>query len=98
MALERGALATASALLAVVACGTRGVEVQAVAPGARTRAAPPSLSSKARWFPVVDDTEPRLSEVDADGSTRIVERGLRLIEHTDGRLERADALLPDGPL
>ncbi len=46
----------------------------------------------------MDEAEPRLLEIDADGSLRVVERGLRLVEHADGRLERGSELLPDGPL
>src|SRR4249920_3314285 len=97
---QRGrALATAWALFAVAGCGARAAKVHVAAPGARG-GAPSSftVSSKPRWFPVVDEAEPRLLEVDADGSARVVERGLRLVEHADGRLERAEALLPDGPL
>jgi hypothetical protein len=88
------------ALLGVAGCSARHTNVHAVpAPGSDS-AGPPSLAltAKPRWFPVVDEAEPRLVEVDADGSTRVVERGLRLVEHPDGRLERADELLPDGPL
>lgn len=97
---QRGrALATAWALLAVAGCGARNARVHAAPPDSpRGASSPPTLSSKPRWFPVVDDAEPRLFELDADGSARIVERGLRLVEHSDGRLERAEALLPDGPL
>ncbi len=62
-------------------------------------AATPEFVRGARWFPVVDDPNPRLTMSEPDGSVRVVERGLRLVEHPDGRIERAADLLPaDGPL
>jgi hypothetical protein len=89
----------APSLLAVSACTGGGVAVRAPITGTPASAiARPVAVSSPRWFPVVDEAEPRLLELDADGSARVVERGLRLVEHDDGRLERADELLPDGPL
>jgi hypothetical protein len=48
----------------------------------------------ARWFPIADPAEGRVAELDPDGGLRVVERGLRLVEHPDGRIERAADLLP----
>ncbi|HEX3596845.1 MAG TPA: hypothetical protein VHU80_17170 [Polyangiaceae bacterium] len=88
-----------SLALVLAACGARNGKVHsAIAASSGFTASPAVMGASARWFPVIDDAEPRLLEMDADGSERIVERGLRLVEHTDGRLERADELLPDGPL
>src|SRR5690242_16382764 len=86
-----------SALLVASGCGARHT---AVGPASGFPASPASPGSaplvvwNARWFPVVDDAEPRVSEMDVDGSARVIERGLRLVEHPDGRLERAADLLP----
>ncbi len=89
----------ACAFLALSSCAASRPKVHSALAAAPTFAAEASVvASSARWFPVVDEAEPRLLEVDPDGSARIVERGLRLVEHADGRLERADELLPDGPL
>ncbi|HEX4337178.1 MAG TPA: hypothetical protein VH062_14770 [Polyangiaceae bacterium] len=89
----------AFAALLLPACGARPVKARApVASGASIPAAPSVVGASARWFPVIDEAEPRLLEMDPDGSARVVERGLRLVEHPDGRLERADQLIPDGPL
>src|SRR5690349_54217 len=48
----------------------------------------------ARWFPVVSSGESRAFSQNPDGSVELVERGLRLVEHPDGRFERAPDLLP----
>ena len=53
-----------------------------------------SGGSGARWFPIADDDAARLSLPSADGGLRLLERGLRLVEYPDGRIERAADLLP----
>jgi hypothetical protein len=49
-----------------------------------------------RWFPLKQTGEPRVAFPDPDGSVRVIERGLRIVEHPDGRLERAPDLFPKG--
>src|ERR1043165_5862701 len=91
------ALVAASALLVASGCGARHGAVKAsfVSPSPGSPGVAPLVVWNARWFPVVDDAEPRVSEIDVDGSARVIERGLRLVEHPDGRLDRAADLLPD---
>jgi hypothetical protein len=82
------------------ASGTSASRVPAEPVAARASAISlPRLVEPARWFPAVDSSEPRLVEQDPDGSLRLVERGLRLVQHPDGRIVRAEEILPtDGAI
>jgi hypothetical protein len=84
-----------SALAAGAICCTHSRPAEhAFAPAPNGGAALPRLVRPARWFPAVDSSEPRLVEQDPDGSLRLVERGLRLVQHPDGRIVRAEQILP----
>jgi len=88
-------------MLAGLACILLASELQAAAPRKVAPPGPnafsvPRIGGGARWFPVLDDATPRLSQLGADGGVRLVERGLRLVEYPDGRIDRAADLLPEG--
>lgn len=82
---------------AAIACGGAAKGTALRAPTATSKSAarsPFAVVKPARWFPVVSGAESRAFGQDPDGSVRLVERGLRLVEHPDGRIERAPDLLP----
>lgn len=93
LSAHRAAFALVLAPLA--GCGGAAKVVHdALGRGSGTVLAPVDLIGPARWFPVSDPDESRVSETDSDGSVRSIEHGLRLVEHPDGRLERASDVLP----
>jgi hypothetical protein len=98
----RALLSAVSLLTADLAmsCGhSKPAEHAPVPSVAANRAMAARIVRPARWFPTVDSSEPRIVEQDPDGSLRLVERGLRLVEHPDGRIVRAEEILPsDGTL
>ena len=63
--------------------------------GAHAAVPVPPAAGTARWFPVTASGEPRYSAEEPDGSVRVIEHGLRLVEFPDGRVERAADLLPE---
>lgn len=83
----------AIAAITVTACGSSPKIVRDRVPPAKV-AGPATRVGPARWFPLADTADSRGAEVDPDGSVRTIEHGLRLVEHPDGRLERASEVLP----
>jgi hypothetical protein len=96
MLVARVAACCALAATVLSACGGAPKHVRDRPPRATANARHVAFIGPARWFPVADTTDSKASETDPDGSVRSVEHGLRLVEHPDGRLERAFDVLPHG--
>lgn len=52
------------------------------------------LVSPPRLFVIPSSSSASFSAVDADGTRRFIAHGMRLLEHVDGSIERADQILP----
>lgn len=83
----------------LVGCGSVGIVHPRVAPATPNPSGASAVVRPARWFPLAGTGHARFAEQQADGTIRIVEQGMRLVEHPDGAIERApDLLPPDGAL
>src|SRR5689334_17387694 len=93
------ALATAALTACALGVGCAGSPrtPARVAPAPRSSSAAPApvLVTPARLFAIPDESA-GFSSLEPDGTRRVIARGMRLIEHTDGSLERGTQLLPAG--
>src|SRR4051794_425519 len=96
--------ARGSWLLGILACvssagcthpASHAASPSAAAPRSAITALPSQRSARLFALPELSPQEPAFS-AEPDGTRQLVLRGMRLLDHPSGALERADELLPAG--